>query len=118
LEEEVELVSTYLNCSFFYSSLSKENKEKTINNFISSFKDYYSILINTSSLQEGFDYSFIRLIVYKDITYSFLGFLQGSNQGGRDNRPSISIFFYNSKDIRLLNSSYILSSFNSLPLSR
>lgn len=117
-EIEVELVSTYLNCSFFYSSLSKEIKEETINNFVSSFEDYYSILVSTSSLQEGFDYSFIRLVVYKDIAYSFLGFLQGSSRGGRDNRPSTSIFFYNPNNARLSNSLNILSSSNSLPPSR
>ena len=117
-EEEVELVSTYLNCSFFYSSLSKEIKEEIINNFVSSFEDYYSILVSTSSLQEGFDYSFIRLVIYKDIAYSFLGFLQGSSRGGRDNRPSTSIFFYNSNNTRLSNSLNILSSSHSLPLSR
>jgi hypothetical protein len=110
-------VSTYLNCSFFYSSLSKEDKEKTINGFLSSFEDYYSILISTSSLQEGFDYSFIRLVVYKDIAYSFLGFLQGSSRGGRDNRPSTSIFFYNSGNSRLLNPSNLLSSSNTSLIS-
>jgi hypothetical protein len=117
-EIEVELVSNYLSCSFFYSSLSKEDKEKTINGFLSSFEDYYSILVSTSSLQEGFDYSFIRLVVYKDIAYSFLGFLQGSSRGGRDNRPSTSIFFYNSRDSRLLNSSNLLPSSNNSFISR
>jgi len=54
-------------------------------------------------LQEGFDYSSIRLVVYKDIAYSFLGFLQGSSRRGRDNRPSKSIFFYNLSNSRLLS---------------
>ena len=117
-ETEVDLVSTYLNCSFFKASLSKEDKEKTINNYHSSFEDYYSILVSTSSLQEGFDYSFIRLVVYKDIAYSFLGFLQGSSRGGRDNRLSTSMFFYDSTDNRLLNSSSILSDSNNLLPSR
>jgi superfamily II DNA helicase RecQ len=111
-------VFTYLNCFFFYSSLSKENKNKTINGFLLSFEDYCFILINTSSLQEGFNYSFIRLLVYKDIAYSFLGFLQGSSRGRRDNRPNTSIFFYNSKDFRLLNPFNLLSSFNTSPISR
>ena len=95
------LVANSLNCSRYYSFLSKEEKEKTLNSFLTSKENYYSILVTSSSLEEGLDYSCIRLVVYKDIAYSFLGFLQGSSQGGRDSKPSTSMFFYNSKDSRL-----------------
>jgi hypothetical protein len=105
-------VFTYLNYSFFYSSLSKENKEKIINGFLLSFKDYYFILINTSNLQKDFNYSFIKLVIYKNITYSFLSFLQGSSRGRKDNRLNTFIFFYNFKDFKLLNPFNLLSSFN------
>ncbi len=102
-EANTILVANSLNCSRFYSSLSNKNKSNTLKRFLTSKDPYYSILACTSALQEGFDYSSIRLVVYKDIAYSFLGFLQGSSRGGRDNRPSKSIFFYNSSNSRLLS---------------
>ena len=101
----IELVANSLNCSRYYASLSNEDKEETLSNFRISQDPYYSILVTSSSLEEGFDYSFIRLVVYKDLAYSFLGFLQGSSRGGRDNKPSTSIFFYNSRDSRLASTS-------------
>ena len=97
----IELVASILNCSKYYSSLSKEEKELTLSNYLNSSEDYYNTLVTSSSLEEGFNYSSIRLVIYKDIAYSFLGFLQGSSRGGRDNKPSSSVFFYNSKDFRL-----------------
>ena len=105
-QNNVDLVASILNCSFYYSSLSNENKSTTLNNFLNSKEDYYSILVTTSALEEGFDYSFIRLVIYKDLAYSFLGFLQGSSRGGRDNNNSTSMFFYNSKDSRLSQSNF------------
>jgi len=69
------LVANSLNCSRYYSSLSKEEKEKTLSSFLTSKEKYYSILVTSSSLEEGLDYPSIRLVVYKDIAYSFLGFL-------------------------------------------
>jgi superfamily II DNA helicase RecQ len=93
--QNIELVASILNCSYYNSSLSIEDKNNTLNSFLNSKEDYYNTLVTSSSLEEGFDYSFIRLVIYKDKAYSFLGFLQGSSRGGRDNRPSTSIFFYN-----------------------
>jgi superfamily II DNA helicase RecQ len=97
--KDIDLVATTLNCSKYYSSLSKEDKESTLNNFFNSKDKFFSILATSSSLEEGLDYSSIRLVVYKDIAYSFLGFLQGSSRSGRDNKPSTSIFFYNSSSL-------------------
>jgi hypothetical protein len=49
-------------------------------------------------LEEGIDYPYIRLVIYIDFLHSFIGFLQGSSRGGRDNRKSTSIFFYLKQD--------------------
>ena len=106
----IKLVANTLNCSRYYALLSNEVKEKTLSSFRISRDPYYSILVTSSSLEEGFDYSFIRLVVYKDLAYSFLSFLLGSSRGGRDNTPYISIFFYNSKDSKLVSSSSSSSS--------
>src|ERR1039457_6760916 len=73
--KDINLVVITLNCSKYYSSLSKEDKESTLNNFFNSKDKFFSILATSSSLEEGLDYSSIRLVVYKDIAYSFLGFL-------------------------------------------
>jgi superfamily II DNA helicase RecQ/predicted RNA binding protein with dsRBD fold (UPF0201 family) len=99
------LVADTLNCSKYYSSLSTEEKQSTLTSFFTSKEEYYNILVTSSSLEEGLDYSSIRLVIYKDIAYSFLGFLQGSSRGGRDNKPSTSMFFYNSSQVQKNSSS-------------
>lgn len=101
----VDLLASYFTCSKYHSSLSEEEKERALNGFLNSKEEFYSILVCTTALEEGFDYSYIRLVVYKDYSHSFLGFLQGSSRGGRDNQPCTSMFFYNSKDYRLLSNS-------------
>jgi superfamily II DNA helicase RecQ len=90
----IKLVASTLNCCYFDSSLELKEKQLVLANFQTKTSSYYSILVTSSSLEEGFNYSSIRLVIYKDIAYSFLGFLQGSSRGGRDNKPSISMFFY------------------------
>ena len=72
---------------------------------MTSLDDFYRILVTSSALEEGLDYLNIRLIIYKDIAYSFIGFLQGSSQGGRDSQLSTSMFFYNSTRLESSNTS-------------
>jgi superfamily II DNA helicase RecQ len=68
------------------------NKEEVLMSYLTSNKD--KILVSSSSLQEGIDNPCIRLVVYIDFVHSFIGFLQGSSRGGRDNKESTSMFFY------------------------
>ena len=96
---QVDLVSNKLNCLKFYSNLIEEEKNTILLNFRTKFDDFNSILVSTSALEEGFDYSSIRLVIYKDFSYSFIGFLQGSSRGGRDLIQSSSVFFYSKRDI-------------------
>ena len=49
-KENVKLVADFFNYSRFYSSLSKEEKTKTLNEFLTSKDTYYSILVSTSAL--------------------------------------------------------------------
>ena len=105
----INLVADTLNCSRYSSDLSIKEKEETLKNFYTSDKDYFKILVCSSGLEEGFDYPYIRLVIYKDLAYSFLGFLQGSSRAGRDNQPCTSMFFYNNKDYRLFNISSIIT---------
>src|SRR5258706_5427655 len=81
----------------YYSNL--ENKDKVLEQFQASQVIESQILISSSSLEEGFDYPNIKLVVYIDFCYSFLGFLQGSSRGGRDNQESISFFFYKKQEV-------------------
>ena len=113
--KSIDLVSNTLNCSKYYASLSTEVKEETLNKFFTSNESYYKVLVASSALEEGLDYSSIRLVIYKDIAYSFIGFLQGSSRAGRDCLESTSTFFYNAKDRRLDSSS--LESSSSLDLA-
>lgn len=89
----VDLVADSLNCRRFYSTLLDVDKESTIREFSTTFDSFNSVLASTSSLEEGFDYSSIRLVIYFEASYSFLGFLQGSSRAGRDLKPCVSCFF-------------------------
>ena len=71
-----------------------------LNQFITNQEDFYKVLVSSSSLEEGIDYPCIRFVVYVDLAYSFIGFLQGSGRGGRDNKESTSMFFYLKQDQR------------------
>ena len=61
-------LSEYLNCKYYISNV--ENKEKIIDSFI--FFD--RIIVATSALEEGFDYSFIRVVIYYISSFSFIDF--------------------------------------------
>jgi hypothetical protein len=93
---EVESVASYFNCSFFHSELGAKDQEVTLENFFNKFDSFNQILVATSGLQEGLDYHSVRLVIYKDFAYSFLGFLQGSARAGRDDLNCTSLFFYDS----------------------
>ncbi|KAN0099057.1 P-loop containing nucleoside triphosphate hydrolase protein, partial [Hyaloscypha variabilis] len=97
--QDAELVASILGCSYYTSSLPEDVKRSTLNTFLTCFDDSYRILVSTSALEEGIDYPSIRLVVYKDIAYSFIGFLQGSSRGGRDNQASTSMFFCDSSKL-------------------
>jgi hypothetical protein len=87
-----------LMCPTYYSSLEKNKKEEVLRDFLSKNDPYNKVLVSSSALEEGLDYPSIRLVVYKDFSYSFLSFLQGSSRGGRDGRKSTSLFFYNKRE--------------------
>jgi len=87
-----------LMCPIYDSSLEKNKKEEVLSNFLSKNDAYNKVLVSSSALEEGLDYPSIRLVAYKDFSYSFLSFLQGSSRGGRDGRKSTSLFFYNKRE--------------------
>ena len=89
---KVKGLSEFLSCLAFYSALGEEEKEVVLASYFTSNKE--KILVSSSSLEEGIDYPCIRLVVYMDFVYSFIGLLQGSSRGGRDNKESTSMFFY------------------------
>ena len=62
-------------CPIYYSSLEKNKKEEVLSNFLSKNDAYNRVLVSSSALEEGLDYPSIRLVVYKDFSYSFLSFL-------------------------------------------
>ena len=62
-------------CPIYYSSLEKNKKEEVLSNFLSKNDAYNKVLVSSSGLEEGLDYPSIRLVVYKDFSYSFLSFL-------------------------------------------
>ena len=87
-----------LGALVYYSGL--PNKTDILNTFLRTSSPASQVLVGTSGLQEGIDYPSIRLVVYFEFAYSFLGFLQGSSRGGRDRKGAESVFFYRSVDLR------------------
>jgi len=70
------------------------NKQEVLQAYLSRQDAYYKILISSTALEEGIDYPSIRLVVYVDLAYSFVGLLQGSSRAGRDGGEATSMFFY------------------------
>ena len=89
---KVKGLSEFLSCLAFHSALEDEEKEAVLQSYFTSSKE--KILVSSSSLEEGIDYPCVRLVVYIDFAHSFIGLLQGSSRGGRDNKESASMFFY------------------------
>ena len=61
-------LSKYLGCKYYASNI--EEKEKVIDSFIS----FDRILVATSALGEGFNYSSIRVIIHYISSFSFIDF--------------------------------------------
>jgi superfamily II DNA helicase RecQ len=71
----VELVANILDYLYYILSLAEDLKGNTLNIFLTYFSDSNYILVSTSALEEGINYPNIRLVVYKNIAYSFISFL-------------------------------------------
>jgi superfamily II DNA helicase RecQ len=94
-------LSTFLDCCYYSSDLSEEEKEAVLEKFTTSTGNFfYDYIVSTSGLEEGFDYSNIRLVIYFELGHSFIGFIQGSGRGGRDNNLSRSVLFHKSSDLK------------------
>jgi ERCC4-related helicase len=89
---KIKALSEFLNCPSYFLDL--EGKDEVLESYLTSKEEKYRVLISSSSLEEGIDYPSIRLVIYIDFIYSFIGHLQRSSKGGRDNQESTSIFFY------------------------
>ena len=69
-------LSTFLNCCFYSSDLSEEDKEEVLEKFTSSIGNFfYDYIVSTSGLEEGFNYSNIRLVIYFKLGHSFISFI-------------------------------------------
>ena len=64
-----------MNYNRYLSELSKLKKREVINKFFNNSKEFYNILVTSSSLEEGLDYPYIRLIIYINYYHSFISFI-------------------------------------------
>ena len=87
-------LSEYLGCKYYASNV--EEKDKVIDSFIS----FDRILVATSALGEGFDYSSIRLIIHYISSFSFIDFQQQTGRAGRDQKNSISLTLTMDNELR------------------
>jgi superfamily II DNA helicase RecQ len=70
---KVKGLSKLLSCPAYYFALKEEEKEEVLKSYFTSNRE--KIFVSSPSLKEGIDYLSIRLIVYIDFVYSFIGFL-------------------------------------------
>ncbi len=105
--DKIKKLSQFLNCASYYSQL--DNKENMLKEFFINKDKYYKTLVSSTALEEGIDYANIRLVVYIDHIYSFLGFLQGTSRAGRDNKEATGIFFYQPDSYTNLDSNITLN---------
>jgi superfamily II DNA/RNA helicase len=89
---KIQHLGELLDCPVYYADL--PNKEEVLSAYLTSQDAHYKILVSSSALEEGIDYPSIRLVVYIDFVYSFIGLLQGSSRAGRDGLEATSMFFF------------------------
>ena len=67
-----------MNYYYYNSNLSKIEKKEVIKKFIISINNlFYNYIISTNKLEEGFNYSNIHLVIYFELGYNFINFIQG-----------------------------------------
>ena len=67
-----------MNYYYYSSDLSKEEKEEVLKKFIININNFfYNYIISINKLEEGFNYSNIRLVIYFKLSHSFIRFIQG-----------------------------------------
>ena len=67
-----------MNYYYYSSDLFKVEKEEVIKKFTISISNlFYDYIVSTNGLEEGFDYSNIRLVIYFELGHSFINFIQG-----------------------------------------
>ena len=87
----------FLSSPYYFGRMSIEDKNKNINLFISSER----IIITTSALGEGFDYSSIRVIIHYLSVFSIIDFQQQTGRAGRDLKNSISLILTTSYEMKI-----------------
>jgi superfamily II DNA helicase RecQ len=87
-------LSKYLNCQVLHRDV--EDKESVLTKFRLQNS---SVLVCTSVLSAGFDYSFIRAVIHFQSAYSIIDFAQESDRADRDNQLAKSIVFISSSSI-------------------
>jgi superfamily II DNA helicase RecQ len=90
--KEVKELSSLLDCTSYYSN--QENNSAILAEFKQVFNSHNQVLVTSTSLIEGFDYSSIRVVIIKDFSYSLIDYIQASGRAGRDNKMSVILLFY------------------------
>ena len=86
-----ERLSEYLRCQVLHRNV--QDKESVLTRFRSHNS---SVLVCTSVLSAGFDYSSVRAVIHFQSAYSIIDFAQESGRAGRDNQPAKSVVFISS----------------------
>lgn len=87
-------LSKFLNCLVLHRDV--EDKESVITKFRSQNS---TVLVCTSVLSAGFDYSSVQAVIHFQSAYSIIDFAQKSGRADRDNQLAKSIVFISSSSI-------------------
>jgi superfamily II DNA helicase RecQ len=79
----------------YHADLTTEQKEQELNDFLTAKK---SIIIATSALSAGFDFSDISLVIHIQSSWSITEFIQESGRLSRQNQKGFSVIFTTEKE--------------------
>ena len=94
-----ERLRTFLNCAIYHSD--STHKSETLSDFIAGKE---LILVTTSALSVGFDYSSIRLVVHFLSSFSLIDFIQESGRAGRDSTNAVALTFTTASQCKVYQS--------------
>ena len=103
-KEKCKNISLFLNkngfnSEFFYSTISKKEKERILKGFLDGSID---IVVATSAFGTGINKPDVRFVINQDMPSSLNDLLQQIGRSGRDGLKSVNYTLYSQADIRKL----------------
>lgn len=91
-----KLIEANISSAFYHAGLSKKNREKIQNNWLSNSTQ---VIVATIAFGMGIDKPDVRFVFHYNMPTSIEGYYQEIGRAGRDGNMSDCILFYNIQDI-------------------